>query len=168
MNLGEYKSFLYFVKERITELKDLDITINIGDKFSLGNSFGIFTILVNKKLDNKIDRMTYNYIENKINKNIYQFISNYTEVFAFLHEIGHILTSDTQEYYNYSTDLKTIKTEKYNNEYEAYTAYRNIEAEQLADNFAINFTNKYFYEIIKYFTGMDNKQVNDFIEILNY
>ena len=67
ISLGEYKSFLHFIKERTPELNDLNIQIVKGDKFSMTKGFDEFIIDTVSTLDPSIDIMTTQYFENKIN-----------------------------------------------------------------------------------------------------
>lgn len=169
LSLGKYKNFLHFVKERIQKLNNYEIELNYGDEFSCSNILGnYFNIDVVAVLDNRTNDFTNRYFNNNEHFDNMKWIeSYYNEYFCLLHEIGHILTSNTKAYYNYSNDVKTIKGKEYNTHYEAYKTYRNIEAEKLADNFALDFTTKYFYEIADFFTGLKENKINDFLGILN-
>jgi len=83
ITLGQYKSFLHFVKERITELKDLDIQIVKGDKFSTEKVCDCFVIDTQNSLDPSIDIMTTKFFENKINQNIYIGLKKATTNFLY-------------------------------------------------------------------------------------
>lgn len=171
ISLGEYKSFLHFIKERTPELNDLNIQIIKGDKFSMTKCFDEFVIDTVSTLDPSIDIMTTQYFENKINQNIYWFVRSYNEFFVLLHEVGHIVTrhlynmNELKEEYSFLES--NIKDNKYNTVYEAYQANRQLPIETLADNFAVEFTNKYYYDIVNYFTGMSKEDIDNFTGILN-
>jgi hypothetical protein len=167
ITLGEYKSFLHFVKERITELKDLDIQIVKGDKFSTEQICNYFVIDTQNSLDPIVDIMTTKYFENKINQNIYWFERSFNEYFVLLHEIGHIITRNLYSINEMTQEYSSLKDNTYNTTYEAFETNRQLPVETLADNFAIEFTNKYFYEIVKYFNGMNKEEADNFINIFN-
>jgi Zn-dependent peptidase ImmA (M78 family) len=166
MKLGEYKSFLHFVKERTPELKDLDIQIVKGDQFSNEKICDYFVIDTIEKLNDTLNVFTCMYFEDKINQNIYWFERNYNEIFVLLHEIGHIVTRKLYSMNDLRQEYNSLKENTYNTTYEAFTANRQLPVEVLVDNFAIEFTNKYFYEIVKYFTGMNKEDANSFINIM--
>ena len=165
MKLGEYKSFLQFVKERIPELNELDIQVIKGDQFSTEKICDYFVIDTIDKLNDTLDVFTCMYFENKINQNIYWFKRNYNETFVLLHEIGHIVTRNLTSITEIQQEYNSLKETEYNSTYEAFTSNRMLPSEKLADNFAIEFTNKYFYEIVEYFTGMDKVKADEFLEI---
>jgi hypothetical protein len=167
IKLGDYKSFLHFVKERITDLNDLELQIVKGEQFSVTKVFNEFIIDTVSALDPSIDLMTTQYFENKINQNIYWFVRNYNEFFVLLHEIGHIVTRNLYNMNELQQEYNFLNSNKYNSVYEAYTANRELPIETLADNFAIEFTNKYYYDIVNYFTGMSKEDADSFTGILN-
>jgi Zn-dependent peptidase ImmA (M78 family) len=165
MKLGEYKSFLQFVKERTPELKNLDIQVTKGDQFSTEKISDYFVIDTIDKLNDTLNVFTCMYFENKINQYIYWFNRDYNEAFVLLHEIGHIITRNLYNNNDLIQEYNSLKETTYNSTYEAFTANRMLPCEVLADNFAIEFTNKYFYELVEYFTGMDKVKADEFLEI---
>lgn len=167
ISLGQYKSFLHFVKERITEIKDLDIQIIKGEQFSTEKICDYFVIDTQSSLNPVINLMTSKYFENKISKYIYLFESHFNEFFVLLHEVGHIVTRHLYNITEMQQEYNFLNSNKYNTVYEAYETNRRLPIETLADNFAIDFTNKYFYEIVEYFTGMSKEDADNFISILN-
>jgi len=84
-----------------------------------------------------------------------------------LHEIGHIVTRNLYSINEMTQEYNYLKSNSYNTVYEAFETNRQLPVEVLADNFAIEFTNKYFYEIVKYFTGMNKDDADEFIKIFN-
>lgn len=166
IKLGEYKSFLNFVMDRVPELKDLFIYVNLGSEFSVTNIVDGYYIDVKKTLGTEEDQSTREYFKDKINQNIYYFQPYYREYFVFIHEIGHIMTMNLIDKKELQLNYKNLKSKKYNSYYEAFKENRNIVAEKLADDWAVEFTNKYFYEIVKYFTGRDEEITNNLIAML--
>jgi hypothetical protein len=167
ITLGEYKSFLHFVKERTPELNDLNIQIVKGEQFSMTKVFDEFVIDTIQTLDPSIDIMTTQYFQDKINQNIYWFVRSYNEFFVLLHEVGHIVTRKLYNSNEMQEEYSFLKSNEYNTIYEAFSTNRQLPVETLADNFAIEFTNKYFYEIVKYFTGMSKEEIDNFAGIFN-
>jgi hypothetical protein len=170
IKLGEYKNFLHFIKERTPELKDIDIEINYGDDFSVTNILGAYYIDVEDNLTMEIDKFIKRFLADKIDQNIYWMQAYYREFFVLLHEVGHIVTrklySDSQKDY---TEIKALFQSKvYNNKYEAFLDYRNLTGEKLADQFAIDFTNKYLWEIGVFFNPTETIEIlKDFCGTMN-
>lgn len=165
MKLGEYKSLLHFVKERITELKDLDIQVITGNQFSTEKICDYFVIDTIDRLSDILNLMTTKYFENRINQNIYYFENHFNEIFVLLHEIGHIVTRNLTSNTEIQQEYNSLKETTYSNNYEAFTVNRQLPVEVLADNFAIDFTNKYFYEIVEFLTGINKAKANEFLSI---
>lgn len=166
VKLGEYKSFLQFVKERTPELKNISIELNYGDEFSMTNILGEFFIDVEAGLTGDLHKFTSRYFADKINQNIYWMNAYYNEYFVLLHEIGHIITRNLITNSELHQGYQAIKNTTYKSHYEAFKAHRELVGEKLADKFAIDFTNKYFYEIGTYFTGMNETEINEFLGIV--
>lgn len=163
VKLGEYKDFYWFIKERVEEVNDFNIEIVKGNRFSVVDLFlGNYEIQTVERVNSETHSFMLKYFKDKLNS-IHWIISNYSEYFALLHEIGHILNRDS--WMNPEEKKQVLLSKEYNSNYEAFVAYRELEEERLADNFAIEFTNKYFYEICKFFTGMNKEKVDEFISI---
>ena len=158
ISLEQYQDFLEFIKERTPELNNLNIEINYGDEFSVTDILGTFYIDIESNLGMDIDRYTKKFLSDKIDNNIYWMQAYYNEFFVFLHEIGHIVTrklySDNQKDYKELREL--FQSKIYNNKYEAFLDNRNLTGEKLADNFAIEFTNKYIWEIGQFFNPSES------------
>jgi hypothetical protein len=166
ISLGQYKSFLQFIKERTEELNNLHIELNYGDEFSTTNILGEFFIDVESNLTQEVDLMTTKYFEDKINQNIYWLNNYYNEYLVLLHEVGHIVTRHLYSNNELQQNYRNLKSKVYDSLYDAFVENRNISAEKLADNFAIEFTNKYFYEIGSFFTGMSKQEIDEFLGII--
>ena len=113
-------------------LKDEEINIKYGEKFQVEIAIfdNVISILKELPRDNFESWMS-RYLEKEFNldPNIYMFY-DFKEVFAFLHEIGHIYYKDID------SDYKEYKNKTYNSYTQAWRAYRNIKGERLADEFA--------------------------------
>lgn len=110
--------------------------------------------------------MTTKYFEDKINQDIYWLNNYYNEYLVLLHEVGHIVTRHLYNNNELQQNYKNLKSKVHNSLYDAFVENRNIPAEKLADNFAIQFTNKYFYEIGNFFTGMSKQEIDEFLGII--
>jgi hypothetical protein len=168
ISMVEYKSFLNFVADRVKDLKELDIEIAEGSQFTMSKQFYTYIIDTVPELNKAIDLMTTKYFEDKINQNVYLFIDRFNEFFAFLHEIGHIVTRKLYNGQQLEQGYNYLKSGKYSSKYDYYKAYRNLPIESLADNFAVEFTNKYFYEIVTFFTGIDKEEIDNSINVFNF
>lgn len=146
--------------EKISELLDIAkyeypslynelIEVDEDNRFSVTNirGIGMFYICYASKLpydDHK--KWMYKYLEKEYgldgNKLMY---NDFIEVFAFLHEVGHIyytdITSEDEEYY------QEYKAKVYNSYNEAWYQYRQIPSERMADEFAVNIIKKNIYKI---------------------
>ena len=113
-------------------LKDEEINIKYGKEFEV--EIAIFDNLISivKELPKNNFRSwmsRYLEVEFDLDPNVYMFY-DFQEVFAFLHEIGHIYYKDI------TSDYKTYKSKTYNSYTQAWREYRNIKSERLADEFA--------------------------------
>ena len=113
-------------------LKDEEINIKYGKEFEVeltafDNIISIVKELPRDDFKSWMDR----YLESEfdLDPNVYMFY-NFTEVYSFLHEVGHIYYKDVTSDYN----LYLAKT--YNSYSQAWREYRNMKAERLADEFA--------------------------------
>ena len=113
-------------------LKDEEINIKYGEQFEVestafDNMISIVKELPRDNFKSWMDR----YLESEfdLDPNVYMFY-DFQEVFAFLHEIGHIYYKDID------SDYKEYKNKTYNTYTQAWREYRDIKAERLADEFA--------------------------------
>lgn len=104
------------------------------------------------------------YLEEKFNLPSYKTMYNYgTEIFALLHEIGHIANAN-----NPYTRILPYAYEKMredglignedNTPYEEFINYRNITGEQLADKFASDFINEHYIGLCKIACDIDTDE----------
>ena len=95
------------------------------------------------------------YLENNFNLPSYKTMYNYgVEVFALLHEIGHIMNMDNPAtrilpYEYQEATKKGLIGNKNNSPYENFINYRSFEGEQLADKFAADFINEHYIDLCK-------------------
>ena len=146
------KVFNVLEKEYPALWKDISSisTITVGNKFCAKNfdteySFD-YEIMIEEELTDKLFlKYIKEYLLNKgleVNKYKYK-IKNLYELFALLHEIGHIvyreyLHDSDKEYIEYHN----INAESYE-EKDLFYKYRNIPFEKMADDFAIDIIKKH-------------------------
>lgn len=94
----------------------------------------------------------------------YKTMYNYgMEIFALLHEIGHIVNIDNPltrmlpDFYEKASEAGLIGNED-NTPYEEFINYRNIPGEQLADKFATDFINEHYIDLCKIACDIDDDQ----------
>ena len=97
-------------------------------------------------------------ILNKYNLNVLSFYEELTEsqndlVFSLLHEFGHMvqmqqLGDSYEDFDDTDFDLRAEIIKKYKDEYEREVAYRNLESEMFADQFAIQMINNHKDRIV--------------------
>ena len=104
------------------------------------------------------------YLEEKFNLPSYKTMYNYgTEIFALLHEIGHIAnigdpkTTMLPYYYKELSKAGFIGNED-NTPYTEFINYRNVPGEQLADKFAADFINKHYIDLCKIACDIDTDE----------
>ena len=113
-------------------LKDEEINIKYGEKFQVEIALFDNVISIVKELPrDNFESWMSRYIEKEFNldSNVYMFY-DFKEVFAFLHEVGHIYHRDIDSNY------ESYKNKTYNSYTQAWREYRNIKSERLADEFA--------------------------------
>ena len=90
----------------------------------------------------------YKYLKEEYNldANILMY-DNFLEIFALLHELGHIYYIDTDESINSEELYQEYKEKTYKTYEEAYREYRQLPNEKLADEFAVNIIKRNFLDI---------------------
>ena len=102
------------------------------------------------------------YLEEKFNLPAYKTMYNYgTEIFALLHEIGHIVNINNPftimlPYLYQEASEKGLIGNEDNTPYENFINYRSFIGEQLADKFAADFINTHYIELCKIACDIDN------------
>lgn len=141
------KQILTLIKESNPELHFANINITKGNKFAANINLldENITIVENIK-DNSFKNLMKEYIKENLKFDFSSHLyNNFIEVFAFLHEIGHII-----DYLNNDNSLDdrevqftNYKEVEYTTERERFEAYRSISAEKFADLFAVEMLEKF-------------------------
>ena len=150
--IKEYRNFLQFIQARTPELNNLDIQVVEGDQFSMTKVSDYFVIDTIENIDCIIDVFTSMYFDNRISTELYIIKRNFNNFLAILHEVGHIVTRNLTNDNEVNGAYDNFKKSN-NNDYESFVTYRKLINEMLADNFAVEFINKYKNELIGYFNN---------------
>ncbi|HFD2033481.1 TPA: hypothetical protein ACF2DD_002058 [Clostridium perfringens] len=141
------KQILNLIEGVKPELKFACIDIELGNKFAVRSELLNDTIVIVDKIkDNSFNELMKEYIKEELKFDNSNFMfQNQNEVFAFLHEIGHII-----DYLNNDNSLDdrevqftNYKDTKYTTIREQFNAYRSISAEKFADLFAVEMLEKF-------------------------
>ena len=135
------EKILNLVRREYSTLYNELIFIEEGEEFSMFEMFDMATITIQGEMtDRKWVKWMYKYLNKNYNldSNVYMF-NNFIEVFAFIHEIGHLYYKDLTTPEEIKFDYKEYKERVYNSYEEAWKTYREIPNEKLADEFAVNF-----------------------------
>ena len=141
-----------------------------GKEFCVSKIVGCYDLQYEKQLkDDKINRYVNQYFYDKVDNNfIYAVLPDANEVIALLHELGHIKYVEnvgviTDKEYE---EVRNKVYNTYNTLEEGLRAYRNISYEKYADEFAIDFINRFGAELTHI---VDNSQsvesVKEFLEM---
>ena len=144
--LNKYNELLKIAQEEYPSLYNELIFIEEGEEFAVTTAMGIHCIYVTalKRDNHQLWLEKYLNAEYKLNVNKHMYY-NFHEVFAFLHEIGHIYYNDMN--YDVETIYKNYKGKTYKNYEEAWKTYRQLENEKIADEFASTIMKKHIYKI---------------------
>ena len=165
------KDIIEFVKDKeYNSLGSAIIFAYEGDKFCVSKIVGCYDLQYEKQLkDDKVNRYVNQYFYDKVDNNfIYAVLPDANEVIALLHELGHIKYVEnvgviTDKEYE---EVRNKVYNTYNTLEEGLRAYRNISYEKYADEFAIDFINKFGAELVHV---VDNSQsvesVREFLEM---
>ena len=97
---------------------------------------------------------------------IYAVLPDADEVIAVLHELGHIKYSEENVGVIDTKEYEEVNNKEYSSLEQGLRAYRNISYEKYADEFAIDFINKFGAELVHV---VDNSQsiesVREFLEM---
>lgn len=142
LNIKKANKLLKIAYNEFSSLQDETIFINEDTEFYVQHGFVGDTLercsiinIVSELERNKFQSWMSRYIKKEFNidDNVYMFY-NFNEVFAFLHEVGHVYYKDMQE--ESLAFYESYKDNEYKSYNEMYLTYRNIPAEKLADQFA--------------------------------
>ena len=165
------KDIIKFVQDReYNSLGSAIIFAYEGKKFCINKIVGCYDLQYEKQLkDDKVNRYVNQYFYDKVDNNfIYAVLPDANEVIALLHELGHIkyvenVGAITDKEYE---EVRNKVYNTYNTLEEGLRAYRNISYEKYADEFAIDFINRFGAELTHI---IDNSQsvesVKEFLEM---
>ena len=136
-------------KEEYPSLYNELIMIEEDDEFSMMSSLGMYCIYYTKKIkDARHNKFMYKYLKKEYNLDADILMYNdFLEIFALLHELGHIYYIDTDESINSEELYQEYKEKTYKTYEEAYREYRQLPNEKLADEFAVNIIKRNFLDI---------------------
>ena len=153
-----YKVLKYVEKNSNVNLSDIFLSENEYFACNLQFKQITFSELTDAYFMEYID----DYLEENFNLPAYKTMYNYgTEIFALLHEIGHLANIDNP----HTMMLPLLYEEPYeaglignedNTPYEEFINYRNIPGEQLADKFASDFINEHYIDLCKIACDIDD------------
>ena len=149
-----------FNAAKSTISEDLLVVKNVFEKLQLGK-----VITISEESFYYTNRnwyefmMTYLKDQFDLDANVYMF-SDFLEVFAFLHEVGHA----TQELTNNQKcdgEYSLFKNRIYNSYEEAFLTYRNLTLEKQADKFAVSFIKNHKLEIWSIMNDISIKEAEE-------
>lgn len=147
------------------DLKIDNLFLKIDDKFSYQvDSLGeVITISEKSFYDENKEWYEFmiKYLKDQfdLDVNIYMF-SDFLEVFAFLHEIGHATQGLTFNQ-KYDAEYYYFKRRVYNTHAEAFLSYRNLTLEKKADEFAVLFIKSHKFEIWAIMNNISIKEAKE-------
>lgn len=151
LSIIKAKQILSLIKRSNPELNFANISINKGNTFAAKIDLLDENITIVETIkDNSFKSLMKEYIKENLNFDFSSHLYNsFIEVFAFIHEVGHIIDfiNNDNSLDNREIQFANYKEAEYTTERERFIAYRNISAEKFADNFAVKMLKKYKYEI---------------------
>lgn len=145
------KKILNLIEGVKPELKFACIDIELGNIFAVKSELLNDTIVIVDKIkDNSFNELMKEYIKEELKFDNSNFMfQNQNEVFAFLHEVGHIVDflNNDNSLENREIQFKNYKETKYTTRREEFESYRKIDAEKYADLFAVEMLKKFKHEI---------------------
>lgn len=149
LNNKKIEAIINIGKEEYPSLYNELIMIEEGKEFSMNSALGINCMYYTKKIeDSKHNKFMYKYLKEEYNldANILMY-DDFLEIFALLHELGHLYYIDTEESENSEELYQKYKEKTYKTYEEAYREYRQLPNEKLADDFAANIIKRNFLDI---------------------
>lgn len=163
------KDIIEFVKDKeYDSLGSAWIFAYEGKDFCVSKSMICYDIEYEKQLkDDKVNRYLHRYFYDRVDNNwIYAVLPDADEVIAVLHELGHIKYLENVSLITTMKEYEEVANKEYNSLEEGLKAYRNISYEKYADDFAIDFINRFGAELTHI---VDNSQsvesVREFLEM---
>lgn len=163
------KDIIEFVKDKeYDSLRYALIFAYEGKDFCVSKSMVCYDIEYEKQFkDDRVNRYLHKYFYDKVDNNwIYAVLPDADEVIAVLHELGHIKYMEGNIGAIEKKEYEEVANKEYDTLEEGLRAYRNISYEKYADDFAIDFINRFGAELVHV---VDNSQsvesVREFLEI---
>ena len=155
--LNKYNELLKIAQEEYPSLYNELIFIEEDGEFSVTTAMGMHCIYVTtlKRDNHQLWLEDYLNTEYSLNSSEHMYY-NFHEVFAFLHELGHIYYNDMN--YDVETIYKNYKGKTYKNYEEAWRTYRQLENEKIADEFAVIIMKKHMYKIWSIMNNITEEQ----------
>lgn len=164
------KDIIQFVKDKeCNSLRYALIFAYEGKDFCVSKSMVCYDIEYEKKFkDDKVNRYLHRYFYDRVDNNwIYAVLPDTDEVIALLHELGHIKYMQENVGIIETKEYEEVNNKEYDSLEEGLKAYRNISYEKYADDFAIDFINRFGAELVHV---VDNSQsvesVREFLEMV--
>ena len=163
------KDIIEFVKDKeYNSLGSAWIFACEGKEFCVSKSIVCYDIEYEKQFkDDRANRYLHQYFYDKVDNNwIYAVLPDADEVIAVLHELGHIKYSEENVGVIDTKEYEEVNNKEYSSLEQGLRAYRNISYEKYADEFAIDFINRFGAELTHI---VDNSQsvesVREFLEM---
>lgn len=163
------KDIIEFVKDKEYDaLGSAWIFAYEGKEFCVDKSIICYDIQYEKKFkDDRANKYLHRYFYDKVDNNwIYAVLPDADEIIAVLHELGHIKYMEGNIGAIETKEYEEVANKEYNTLEEGLKAYRNISYEKYADEFAIDFINRFGAELVHI---VDNSQsvesVREFLEM---
>ena len=168
LNDYKVKQIIEFVRDKeYNSLNEAYIFGCADDTFCVSFALGGYCISYETTMkDNKINRYVNNYFYDRVNNNwIYAVLPDANEIIALLHEIGHIKYMELYGSIK-NKPYKEVQEKEYLTLEQGLKAYREIPTEKYADEFAINFINKYAAELTNLLDPSQSvESVREFLEM---
>lgn len=164
------KDIIEFVKDKEYDaLSSAWIFAYEGKEFCVDKSIICYDIQYEKQFkNNRANKYLHRYFYDRVDNNwIYAVLPDADEVIAVLHELGHIKYMEKNVGSITKEEYEEVANKEYNTLEEGLKAYRNISYEKYADEFAIDFINRFGAELVHV---VDNSQsvesVREFLEMV--
>ena len=162
------KDIIQFVKDKeYNSLGSAIIFAYEGKKFCINKIVGCYDLQYEKQLkDDKVNRYVNQYFYDRVNNNwIYAVLPDANEVIAVLHELGHIKYMENVGVIE-KKEYEEVSNKTYDTLEEGLKAYRNISYERYADEFAIDFINRFGAELTHIVDSSQSvESVREFLEM---
>lgn len=167
--LNKYNELLKITQYEYPSLYNESILIEKDNKFYVESDILLDAHIIhigNLEITDKHTNWINNYLKEEYdldaNKHMYY---NFNDVFAFLHEVGHIYYGHKN--YNSKELYQNYKQKEYSSHKEAWKEYRQIPDEKEADEFAVNIMKNNIYKIWSIMNDITEEQAKEECEFWN-